>query len=134
VTEETFKKWTEERAKRKAAELEAKRVEEAKRTGTKGLNVLSGRALFAYDPSLFVDDEGADDDKYSVQEEEAPESAIGGAGVAVDEEAFLDGADDLDDVLEDDEEDGEAEEEGGDEEEEDGEEGGEDEEEEAADA
>lgn len=33
-------------------------------------DVLSGRALFSYDPSLFVDDEGAaDDDLYVVRED-----------------------------------------------------------------
>lgn len=35
-------------------------------------DVLSGRALFTYDPSLFVDDDAAvDDDAYALQEGEA---------------------------------------------------------------
>lgn len=35
----------------------------AKKTKGKGLAVLSGRALFEYDASLFVDDEEATDEK-----------------------------------------------------------------------
>ena len=32
---------------------EKKRKEEAKKTGTKGTHILSGRALFKYDPTFF---------------------------------------------------------------------------------
>ena len=38
----------------------------AKKTKGKGLAVLSGRALFEYDASLFVDDEEATDEKVDV--------------------------------------------------------------------
>jgi DRG Family Regulatory Proteins, Tma46 len=97
VTAETFAKWKADRAARKREE-EVKRVEEAKKaTGGRGLSkcvsdsdadpcivpsmpgmalcwladVLSGRALFSYDPSLFVDDEGAaGDDEYVLRDED----------------------------------------------------------------
>jgi hypothetical protein len=136
VTAETFAKWKEAKTARKAADVEAKRVEEAKKTGSKGYTALSGRALFSYDPSLFVDDAGADDDVYSQHdgdseegddEEEGGEDgneagAAGGAGLdsgtadlaaAIDESVFLEGgADDLDD-LDEEEEGGDDDEEGG---------------------
>lgn len=38
----------------------------AKKTKGKGLSVLSGKALFEYDASLFVDDEEATDEKVDV--------------------------------------------------------------------
>ena len=64
VTLESFKKWREEKLKRKEQEIEKKRQEEIKKSkGGKGYNILSGRALFKYDPSLFADDEGAVDNK-----------------------------------------------------------------------
>lgn len=50
VTLERFLKWKEDKKKQKEAEWEAKREAEAKKTGTKGYNALSGRALFKYDP------------------------------------------------------------------------------------
>ena len=52
VTRERFYAWKEEKKKKKEEETEKKRKEEAKKTGTKGTNVLSGRALFKYDPRL----------------------------------------------------------------------------------
>ena len=61
VTAESFARWKEARTKRKAEELESRRVDEAKKTGTKGYSALSGRALFTYDPSLFKDDDAADE-------------------------------------------------------------------------
>ena len=77
VTAESFARWKEEKAKRKAAETEAKRLEEAKKTGTKGYSALSGRALFSYDPSLFIDDAAADDDVYSEHDGEEDEGQEG---------------------------------------------------------
>lgn len=130
VTAESFARWKEEKAKRKAAETEAKRVEEAKKSGSKGYSALSGRALFSYDPALFVDDAGADDEVYS-DDEEGEGGAAGGAGLdsmgelgqAIgDAGVFLEGEDDLDDIADEDEdeEDGEDGEEGDGGEEEDG--------------
>lgn len=49
VTLERFLKWKEDKEKQKVEEWEAKRKEEEKKTGGKGYNALSGRALFAYD-------------------------------------------------------------------------------------
>ncbi len=50
-----------------AEDVEKKRVDAAKKTGGKGLGALSGRDLFAFDPSLFVDDADAvDNDAYEV--------------------------------------------------------------------
>ncbi|CCI42904.1 unnamed protein product [Albugo candida] len=75
VTEETLKKWKADKLQRKINEVEAKRKEEAKKTGGRGLNVLSGRALFSYDPTLFRDDDDADDDRYSVKSDENEDPA-----------------------------------------------------------
>jgi uncharacterized protein (DUF305 family) len=116
VTPATFQAFKERKAKRKMEEMEAKRVEEAKKTGSKGYNALSGRALFTYDPTLFVDDEAADTNTYSER-------------VEVDEAVFAAEEDvDLSDVLDEDE-DQEGDENAG-EENEDGEENGEEMEEE----
>ena len=51
VTLERFLKWKEDKKKQREAEWEAKREAEAKKSGTKGFNALSGRALFKYDPT-----------------------------------------------------------------------------------
>ncbi len=45
VTTESFAAWKERRAAKRAAEVEAARVEEAKKTGTKGYSALSVRCL-----------------------------------------------------------------------------------------
>jgi hypothetical protein len=48
--------------------------EEAKKVGGKGSNILSGRALFKYDPNLFQDDEAAaDGDVYEERNEDEEE-------------------------------------------------------------
>ncbi|GMI48345.1 hypothetical protein TrCOL_g8839 [Triparma columacea] len=117
VTEETLKVWQEKKRKRKADE--AKKLVEAemkKKKGGKGLSVLSGRALYEYNKSLFVDDENANDVKGLPKEEEGEgggEENIfkfgkGEAGdvaasavekVQIDEAVFLEGDDDdLDDI------------------------------------
>ena len=49
VTLERFLKWKEEKAKAREAEWEAKRLEEEKKTGGRGISALSGKALFAFD-------------------------------------------------------------------------------------
>jgi hypothetical protein len=53
VTLETFMDWKKRKAEKKQKELEEKMKDEAKKTGTKGTGVLSGRALFSYDPNMF---------------------------------------------------------------------------------
>lgn len=66
VTLETFTKWKADRAIRKEKELEQKIIaEEAKgKRDRSQMAFMSGRALFNFNPDLFVDDEGAvvDDD------------------------------------------------------------------------
>lgn len=73
VTLERFLKWKEDKKIQREKESEKKRVDEAKKSGGKGLNVLSGRALFTYDPSLFQDDAEALDDKEYEEEENREE-------------------------------------------------------------
>jgi len=74
ITKEIFEKWKEDKKKKKEEEIENKRKEEAKKTGGKGLNVLSGKQLFSYDPTLFVDDmDAADDEEYEIIEEDQEE-------------------------------------------------------------
>lgn len=78
VTAVSFAAWKERREKRKQDELEAKMAEEAKKAkgGKKnaGSGIMSGKALFTYDPTLFKDDDDAvDDDLYDeASEEENP--------------------------------------------------------------
>lgn len=69
VTLERFLKWKEDKRIQREKESEKKRVDEAKKSGGKGLNALSGRALFTYDPTLFQDDaEALDDAEYEEEE------------------------------------------------------------------
>lgn len=51
VTLERFLKWKADKKLAKEKEIEKKRQDEVKKSGGKGLNVLSGRALFTYDPT-----------------------------------------------------------------------------------
>merc|ERR1711862_748998 len=108
VTAERFKAWKLEKKRKEEREWEEKRKAAAKKGG-KGLNVLSGRALFTYDASLFVDDDGAmDDAEYDVVEEEEEdrqattqkkEGAMGSVTVKLQESLYLDDdAGDLDDL------------------------------------
>eukprot|EP00455_Lapot_gusevi_P046441 TRINITY_DN6115_c0_g1_i1.p1 TRINITY_DN6115_c0_g1~~TRINITY_DN6115_c0_g1_i1.p1 ORF type:complete len:372 (+),score=133.77 TRINITY_DN6115_c0_g1_i1:70-1185(+) len=82
-TLENFLKWKAEKKAAREAEVEQKRKEAASKSGGRGLNVLSGRDLFAYDPSLFIDDDGAAaGDDYEVDEklqeaEEEEEQVVG---------------------------------------------------------
>jgi hypothetical protein len=69
VTLESFNAWKLKKKEQKEKELEDKRKDEAKKTGTKGHHILSGRALFSYDANLFVDDDNAvDEDAYEIEE------------------------------------------------------------------
>ncbi len=63
VTKDSFFEWKKRKAEQKKKDLEQKMKEESKKTGGKGTNILSGKALFTYDPSLFKDDENAADDQ-----------------------------------------------------------------------
>jgi len=116
VTKERFFAWKEKNKKEKE-EAEKKAIEATKKGGKVG-NVLSGRALFQYDASLFVDDEGAVDSTYLAHRNEdfADEKVDSNDGEDGDdddeknasniqESLYLEGDDDLDDL--DDEEDDE---------------------------
>ena len=67
VTADTFKAWKEARDKRKLAEMKTAVEESAKKgaSGGKDFKIMSGRALFTFNPDLFVDDADADEDVYS---------------------------------------------------------------------
>lgn len=68
VTAESFAKWKAARDARNAAALRVRAEEDVKRSGAsaKDGRVLSGRALFTYDASLFVDDVDADAEVYAL--------------------------------------------------------------------
>jgi hypothetical protein len=54
VTYESLMAWKQRKAERKQKELEEKMKEEVKKAGSKGgAGILSGRALFKFDPNLF---------------------------------------------------------------------------------
>lgn len=82
VTKESFFAWKARRAEKKQRELEEKMKEEEAKLAAKGKggtgggkrnNIMSGRALFAYNPDLFKDDENAGDAQ-DYEEEEKKES------------------------------------------------------------
>jgi hypothetical protein len=92
VTLESFKKWKEEKARKKQEEAE-KAMEAEKAKGTKGKSVLTGKALFAYDATLFQDDDAAvDDDMYEERVESDNEECKEESkeAVPVDEDLFKD--------------------------------------------
>lgn len=70
VNAETFKAWKEKKEAERLAAVEESRKEMAKKTGGKGLTAMSGKDLFHYDASLFVDDDGAvSEDAYEERED-----------------------------------------------------------------
>ncbi|CAK0848627.1 unnamed protein product [Prorocentrum cordatum] len=71
VTKETFKAWKEKRDAERAAKEEQQRTE-AKKSGGKTAVGMSGRDLFTYDASLFVDDDDAVDEKAYADRVEGP--------------------------------------------------------------
>ncbi|CAI5730344.1 unnamed protein product [Hyaloperonospora brassicae] len=98
VTAESLAKWKADKQARKKTE-EAKRLkEQAKRTGGRG--IMSGRALFTYDPTLFRDDADADDEAYSVHSEGEHDSddvpVVDAAAAVMDKSLYLQDEDDLD--------------------------------------
>ena len=68
VTFEIFMKWKEDRRKRKEAEAQKKKQVEEKKSKQKA-QLRTGKELFKYDPTLFVDDEEAAAE-YDKEEEE----------------------------------------------------------------
>ena len=60
VTAETFAKWRASKLLQRQQEAEARmKAEQSKKKGGKGLSVLSGKELFNYNSSLFIDDDAA---------------------------------------------------------------------------
>ncbi|KAE9010958.1 hypothetical protein PR003_g15348 [Phytophthora rubi] len=102
VTEETLAKWKAEKQARKKAEEVKRLKEQAKKSGGRG--IMSGRALFTFDPTLFRDDADADDEAYSVHsededdddDEEKPSPAVDAAAAVMDKSLYLQDVDDLD--------------------------------------
>lgn len=111
VTLETFLKWKEEQKQKVADKIEEARKEEVKKSGGKGYNALSGRALFEYDPTLFVDDnDAARADEVAIQSDSEDENEEGvtkdlshlevkqdGGAAPINEDLFLDDDEDLPD-------------------------------------
>ncbi|CAD8138989.1 unnamed protein product [Paramecium octaurelia] len=65
ITKEVFEQWKKDRAEKKKLEAEKQKLEEQKKKGAKqtgGNSQMTGRALFVYDPSLFIDDDEAEKD------------------------------------------------------------------------
>jgi hypothetical protein len=125
VTAESFAKWKAARDARRAAEAHALAEDVMKRRagGAAGDaaaapggkdRMLSGRALFTYDPSLFVDDAAAADkfdDLEEGDEEEAGAAAAAGGGAAADgSDADGDGEGEGEEEEDEDEEEGDEEE------------------------
>jgi len=85
VTLERFLEWKEKKRIQREVE-DAKKVEEAKKH-SKGVNLLSGRALFSFDPTMFADDDDAvDGEAYDEREEEGQEEEEGERKYNIDEQ------------------------------------------------
>ena len=98
-TETTFNEWlAAKREKRAEASRKLVEAEMRKKKGGKGLSVLSGRDLYTYNQSLFVD--GDDDD--AVKEKDEDESNVVAVATKLNSNLFLDGDDDDLDDLDDD--------------------------------
>jgi len=70
VNAETFKAWKQAKEASRFEQVEEDRKALAKKTGGKGLSAMSGRDLFTYDATLFVDDDGAvSEDAYDERED-----------------------------------------------------------------
>eukprot|EP00163_Fabomonas_tropica_P030323 TRINITY_DN6798_c2_g6_i1.p1 TRINITY_DN6798_c2_g6~~TRINITY_DN6798_c2_g6_i1.p1 ORF type:complete len:213 (+),score=82.92 TRINITY_DN6798_c2_g6_i1:954-1592(+) len=114
VTLETFMAWKKRKQEKKAEEAKKKEEKEAKEKAKKpdkAMSGMSGKALFTFNPDLFVDDESAaagyerEDDAARNADDKGVEEATKAVGdVKVDAELFdageLDGLDDLPDNLE----------------------------------
>jgi len=73
INAETFLAWKMMKEAQRMARVEEDRKTLAKKTGGQGLAAMSGRDLFSYDASLFVDDDGAASaDAYSDREDGMP--------------------------------------------------------------
>lgn len=93
LTLELFGKWKLERANKKVEEAKEKGKAAQKSGGSGSNNQMSGRDLFRFDPSLFIDDEAADDEKYVIQSDEEEEDEEKGVGAGVGDEDEKEGDD-----------------------------------------
>jgi len=75
VTMETFKAWKEKREAERIAKVEEQQAA-AKKSGAKGPVGMSGRDLFTYDASLFVDDDDAVDEQAYEDRVDGPMSDV----------------------------------------------------------
>ena len=100
MTAERFYEWKAKKLKAKQDAEEKKKQELEAKQAKAGGNVLSGKALFAYDPTLFKDDDAAED-KYDVSEipedEKAPEGETEVDILNEEPDVDLDALDDEDD-------------------------------------
>jgi hypothetical protein len=112
VTYESFLAWKEQKRLKYEDEVDKKKREVEKKGGS-GLVGMTGRDLFRYDPSLFVDDAAADDETYEItateedEYEEKEDQALYDKNIqdlakTVDQNLFLD--DDIPDDLDDEDE------------------------------
>ncbi len=67
--------WKKRKEDKLIAELEEKMKQASAKTGGKGNSVLSGRALFKFDPNLFMDDAEAVDEVDYEDEDSGNEEA-----------------------------------------------------------
>jgi len=77
VTLETFTAWKKKKAEEKQKALEEQRKAEiaSKQKGNATKSIMSGKALFTYDPTLFKDDDDAvDEELYEEDVEETKEN------------------------------------------------------------
>ncbi len=85
--------WKKNKQEEKEKEMAEKVKQESKKTGGKGLNILNGRALFQYDPSLFQDDLGAvEEDAYEEEEEESKQEETKKEAAEKDKDEGVEGA------------------------------------------
>ncbi len=76
VTEESLAKWKADRKAKKRADERMLVERKVAEKGKKGLNVLSGRALYEYDSSIFKDDANAADKEELQQQRENCEEEL----------------------------------------------------------
>eukprot|EP00475_Leptophrys_vorax_P000754 TRINITY_DN10412_c0_g1_i1.p1 TRINITY_DN10412_c0_g1~~TRINITY_DN10412_c0_g1_i1.p1 ORF type:complete len:349 (-),score=131.84 TRINITY_DN10412_c0_g1_i1:1249-2295(-) len=70
VTPERLVEWQKRKKEAKEKKIEEERLAAEKKMGNRGIGVLSGRALFQFDPTLFIDDaDAADKDDVEIREE-----------------------------------------------------------------
>lgn len=70
VTYEVFLKWKADKQRKRQEDIETKKKEDEKKNKGGKQHLLSGRALFQFDPTLFVDDDEAADEKIYHEREE----------------------------------------------------------------